>query len=142
MYFYYFILGYVLDSLPSLCDEWKSVTEQINFIKRLPVVPTIIVNLKVSIMWDYLLYRDDLDFILIHIFSTISLMSGKVGPKKFTLSAIAMLQENHQNYHKASMVSILMQQNVVRHFSIISVIITPSRRNGIATDFSLCMVSD
>ena len=41
------VLGYVLDCLPSFDETWKSVPEQIKFLKTLPQPPTVIINLKV-----------------------------------------------------------------------------------------------
>ncbi len=40
-------LGYVLDCLPTYNEHWKSIVEQIEYIKGFPLVPTIIINLKV-----------------------------------------------------------------------------------------------
>ena len=41
------VLGYILDCLPSFDETWKSVPEQIKFLKTLPQPPTVIINLKV-----------------------------------------------------------------------------------------------
>lgn len=48
IYFDYF-LGYVLDCLPSVAIGWKSVEEQISFLKELDLKPDVIINLKVQV---------------------------------------------------------------------------------------------
>ena len=48
IFLHYFMantLGYVLDCLPSMCEEWKPIVEQINFVKLQN--PTVIINLRV-----------------------------------------------------------------------------------------------
>jgi len=43
------ILGYVLDCLPSMTTGWKSVEEQLSFLKELDLKPDVIINLKVQV---------------------------------------------------------------------------------------------
>ena len=43
------ILGYVLDCLPSVAIGWKSVEEQISYLKELDLKPDVIINLKVQV---------------------------------------------------------------------------------------------
>ena len=39
--------GYVLDCLPTGCEKWKNISEQIEFIRSIDIRPTIVINLKV-----------------------------------------------------------------------------------------------
>ena len=48
MRYFWVILGYVLDCLPSFDTSWKNVCEQIEFLKSLKQPPDVIINLKVS----------------------------------------------------------------------------------------------
>lgn len=41
------LLGYVLDCLPCMVAGWKSVEEQLSFLKDLHLKPDVIINLKV-----------------------------------------------------------------------------------------------
>ncbi len=41
-------IGYVLDCLPSMCEEWKTIVQQIDFIEKLKPAVTVIINLRVS----------------------------------------------------------------------------------------------
>ena len=41
-------LGYAMDCFPSFDTSWKSVSEQIEFLKSLKQPPDVIINLKVS----------------------------------------------------------------------------------------------
>lgn len=42
------LLGYVLDCLPSANDSWKTIANQLHFLRNLKLPPDIIVNLKVQ----------------------------------------------------------------------------------------------
>ena len=37
-----------MDCLPSMCEEWKSVEKQIEYIQKLSQKPTVIINLRVN----------------------------------------------------------------------------------------------
>jgi hypothetical protein len=41
------IVGYVLDCLPSLNEDWKTVLEQVHSIEQLNPKPTVIINMRV-----------------------------------------------------------------------------------------------
>ena len=40
--------GYVLDSLPSTCENWKSIDEQLSVLKKLEYAPDVVINLRVK----------------------------------------------------------------------------------------------
>lgn len=49
LHYHAVFIGYVLDCLPTLSEEWRSIRNQIEFIKKFPMCPTVLINLKVSV---------------------------------------------------------------------------------------------
>ena len=42
-------VGYVLDCLPTATTGWKSVEEQLSFLREFELKPDVIINLKVQV---------------------------------------------------------------------------------------------
>ena len=51
----------MLDCLPSVATSWKSVEEQISFLKESDLKPDVIINLKVQVEYLILDFMDNVD---------------------------------------------------------------------------------